>query len=143
MLAGNDSLALGELFRISGEPGDGQVELEGDLSNVHEIGQGMAGGEIRVSGNAGRHLGSRMSGGVIHVHGDAGDWIGCEMKGGLIHVHGSAGNHAGGAYAGSRRGMTDGSPRDRGSGGQPCRGGDASRACRYRRGLWTIRRVSR
>ncbi|MHB1558474.1 MAG: formylmethanofuran dehydrogenase subunit C [Isosphaeraceae bacterium] len=105
---GNGRVALGDLFRISGDAADGRLEFEGDLGGIHEIGVGMTGGEIVVRGNVGRHAGAGMTGGVIQIHGDAGDWLGCEMKGGLIHVGGSAGDHIGAAYAGSRLGMTEG-----------------------------------
>jgi formylmethanofuran dehydrogenase subunit C len=108
LMQGNRHVPLGALFRVSGDPSDGRIDLEGDLSGVHEIGHAMASGEIHVHGPAGRHLGSEMMGGTIRVEGNAGDWVGCEMKGGLIRVDGSAGHHVGGAYAGSRRGMTDG-----------------------------------
>ncbi len=105
---GNGRVALGDVFRISGDVSEGRLEFEGDLGDIHEIGQGMTGGEIIVRGNAGRHAGAGMTGGAIHIHGDAGDWLGCEMKGGLIHVRGSAGDYVGAAYAGNRRGMTEG-----------------------------------
>ena len=83
---GNRRVPLAELFRVSGDPSDGRIDLEGDLSGVHHIGAGMSGGEIRVHGDAGRHVGAEMTGGTIDVEGDAGDWVGAEMKGGLIHV---------------------------------------------------------
>lgn len=108
ILHGHDRIPLGELFRLSGEHSDGRLHLEGALDGVHRIGTGMAGGEIVVHGNAGRHLGAGMTGGTIRVEGNAGDWAGVEMKGGVIHVRGSAGDHAGAVYAGSRRGMTEG-----------------------------------
>jgi formylmethanofuran dehydrogenase subunit C len=108
ILHGNRLVALGELFRVSGDPSDGRIDLEGEVSGVHRIGFGMAGGELHVHGPAGRHLGGEMTGGTIRVEGDTGDWAGCEMKGGSIHVTGSAGHHVGSAYPGSRRGMTDG-----------------------------------
>ncbi len=105
---GNRKVALAELFRISGDPCDLRMNFEGDLAGVHFIGFGMRDGEIRVLGNAGRHLGGEMTGGRINVEGDAGDWVGGEMHGGLIHVAGSAGDWVGAAYRGSKRGMTDG-----------------------------------
>lgn len=105
---GSRSVPLARLFRISGDPADGRVEFEGNLSSVHHIGRGMTGGEIRVRGDAGRHLGAGMTGGEIRVEGHAGDWLGAEMKGGVIRVTGSAGDFAGSAYPGSRRGMTEG-----------------------------------
>ncbi len=105
---GNREVALGEYFRASGDPGDAVVEWQGDLAGVHWIGAKMTTGEVRVVGNAGRHLGSEMRGGRIVVEGDAGDWVGGEMHGGLIHVHGRAGHLVGAAYRGSARGMSGG-----------------------------------
>jgi formylmethanofuran dehydrogenase subunit C len=105
---GNQQLPLAELFRVSGDPGDGEMRFEGDLSGVHWIGAHLTEGLIHVIGSAGRHLGSEMKGGEIHVDGNAGDWVGGEMHGGLIHVRGRAGHVIGAAYRGSRRGMTGG-----------------------------------
>lgn len=105
---GNRKLPLAEMFQLSGDPSDGQMHFEGDLSGVHWIGAHMSDGRIEIHGNAGRHLGSEMTGGEIHVEGDAGDWVGGEMHGGLIHVRGRAGHLIGAAYRGSRRGMTGG-----------------------------------
>ena len=105
---GNQKLPLAEMFDVTGDPSDGQLNWEGELSGVHWIGAKMSDGVVRVSGNAGRHVGSEMSGGEIHVAGDAGDWVGGEMFGGLIHVRGRAGHLVGAAYRGSRVGMTGG-----------------------------------
>jgi formylmethanofuran dehydrogenase subunit C len=105
---GNEKLALAELFAVSGDAGDKQLDFEGDLPGVHWIGAHMRSGHIRVHGSAGRHLGSEMRGGEIHVTGKAGGWVGCEMRGGLIHVGGSAGDLVGAAYRGSARGMAGG-----------------------------------
>ena len=105
---GNTKVPLAEFFDVSGDPTDGRMEWEGDLSGVHWIGAGMSSGWIHIAGSAGRHLGSEMSGGEIFVDGDAGDWVGGEMHGGLIHVRGRAGHLIGAAYRGSARGMTGG-----------------------------------
>ncbi len=105
---GNQKMRLADFFKVEGDASDGRFELEGDLSGVHWIGAGMHEGEIRIHGNAGRHLGSEMHGGLIHVDGDAGDWVGAEMRGGLIHVRGRAGHLIGAAYRGSARGMRNG-----------------------------------
>jgi len=105
---GNEKRPLADFFRVTGDPSDGRIELEGDLSGVHWIGAGMTEGEIHIEGPAGRHLGSEMSGGRIDVAGNAGDWVGAEMHGGLIHVRGDAGHLIGAAYRGSPRGMTAG-----------------------------------
>ena len=106
---GNRHRPLGELFRLSGDPSDGRIELEGEWGGVHHVGVGMSGGEIVVHGDVGRHVGAGMTGGAINVAGDAGDWVGAELKGGAIRVRGSVGDHAGAGYAGSNRGMTEGS----------------------------------
>lgn len=128
---GNRKAPLAEFFALSGDAGDGRLVFEGDLSGVHWIGAKMASGEIRVCGDAGRHLGSEMTGGSIRVDGDAGDWVGGEMHGGSIHVAGRAGHLVGAAYRGSRRGMT---------GGEILIGGDAGNEIGHtmRRGLIAI-----
>jgi formylmethanofuran dehydrogenase subunit C len=105
---GNVKVPLGELFSVSGNPRDEQIEFVGDLSAVHWIGAKMTAGMIRIRGNAGRHVGSEMRGGEIQVDGDVSDWLAAEMKGGLIHVHGRAGGQPAAAYRGSQRGMTGG-----------------------------------
>jgi formylmethanofuran dehydrogenase subunit C len=105
---GNEKLTLGDLFKVAGDPADGRMDFEGDLSGVHFIGQGMSSGVIHVHGNAGRHVGAEMAGGQILVEGSAGDWVGGEMHGGLIRVKGNAGHLVGAAYRGSVQGMTGG-----------------------------------
>ncbi|MBN1852110.1 MAG: formylmethanofuran dehydrogenase subunit C [Pirellulales bacterium] len=105
---GNQTIPLGAMFDIEGDPSDLEFEMHGNLSGVHWIGAHMREGRIQIHGPAGRHLGSEMLGGAIIVHGDAGDWVGGEMHGGLIRVHGSAGHQAGSAYRGSLIGMTGG-----------------------------------
>lgn len=105
---GKEKLPLAEMFEVRGDPADERIELEGDLSGVHWIGAGMDAGEIRVAGNAGRHVGSEMTGGSILVEGDAGEWLGGQMHGGRIEVRGRAGHMVGAAYRGSSRGMTGG-----------------------------------
>jgi len=117
-LVGNQTVELGELFRVTGDPADQQWRLTGDLSGVHGLGARMRDGELRVEGNVGRHAGSEMRGGTLHVSGDAGDWLGAEMRGGTILLAGDAGHSVGAAYAGSPRGMRGGSIVVRGSAGQ-------------------------
>jgi formylmethanofuran dehydrogenase subunit C len=105
---GNAAAPLGEFFDVEGDAGDREITVEGDCARVKWIGAGMAGGRIRIHGNAGMHLGAEMTGGEIQLHGRAGDWVGAEMRGGLIHVHGDAGHLVGAAYRGSARGMRGG-----------------------------------
>jgi len=106
---GNREMELADLFNVQGDPIDGEVHWNGDLTGVHWIGAKMSAGKVTVHGSAGRHVGSEMSGGRIDVMGDTGDWVGGEMHGGTIHVRGRAGHLIGAAYRGSRRGMTGGS----------------------------------
>ena len=105
---GNRKIPLAEMFRISGDPADGQHDWVGNLAGVHWIAAHMTSGRVEIHGPAGRHIGSQMRGGDIQVHGDAGGWVGAEMRGGLIHVHGNAGHLVGAAYRGSAKGMTGG-----------------------------------
>jgi formylmethanofuran dehydrogenase subunit C len=105
---GNRRIPLAEMFSVSGNPADGEMDFEGDLSGVHWIAAHMTRGIVRIHGPAGRHVGSQMRGGEVIVHGNVGGWAGAEMKNGLIHVHGNAGHLTGAAYRGSSRGMTGG-----------------------------------
>jgi formylmethanofuran dehydrogenase subunit C len=106
---GNKQVPLGEFFRVSGSAADdNELVWEGDCGHVKLIGTHLAGGRIRVEGNAGMHLGAEMTGGEIIVDGNAADWVGAEMHGGRIHVRGNAGHLVGAVYRGGRRGMTGG-----------------------------------
>jgi formylmethanofuran dehydrogenase subunit C len=105
---GRERVEAGELFCFIGDPGDGELHLVGDFSQVAGIGAGMIAGTIRVEGDVGPYAGSEMSGGTLIIEGNAGDRLGCQMSGGRIWVHGDAGNFAGGAFSGSLRGMSGG-----------------------------------
>jgi formylmethanofuran dehydrogenase subunit C len=89
-------------------PDEISILIEGDVSRVKRIGQGMKSGRIEICGCAGMHLGAEMAGGSILVRGDAGSWAGMEMRGGLLHILGNGADHVGSAYRGSWRGMTGG-----------------------------------
>ena len=104
---GGEMLAVGELFEVSGAPGD-ELVLSGDLRRLDGIGASMAGGRVVVEGGCGHHLGARMSGGEIEARGDAGDWAGAELAGGVLRVSGEAGARLGAAYPGTRAGMSGG-----------------------------------
>ncbi len=105
---GNRRISMAEMFTVTGDASDREINFEGNLSGVHWIGAHMTSGVVRIHGPAGRHIGSQMSGGEIIVHGDAGGWVGAEMRKGLIHVKGNAGHLTGAAYRGSAKGMTGG-----------------------------------
>lgn len=87
-LPGGDAVAAGDLFAVTGEPGDA-LRLVGGLGQARGIGRGMRGG-------------------TLVVEGDAGDDTGLEMAGGTLLVRGSAGRRTGGAAPGAKRGMTGG-----------------------------------
>lgn len=109
---GPKELPLSEFFIVSvregGTPEDTKIVIDGDVSRVKRIGQGMKAGNIEILGSAGMHLGAEMAGGSIFVQGNADSWAGMEMKGGLLKVAGSVGDHVGSAYRGSWQGMTGG-----------------------------------
>lgn len=105
---GNATAELGDLFRVEGSAEGGRLVLEGDLTHVRRIGQGMGSGSVTIRGDVGSHLGAGMTGGTIDVEGKVGDWAGAEMRGGEIAIRGEAGDGLGGAYPGSRQGMRDG-----------------------------------
>ncbi len=109
---GPRELPLSEFFEVevrAGEtPEETKIVIDGDVSRVKRIGQGMKAGKIEILGSAGMHLGAEMAGGSILVQGSADSWAGMEMKGGLLQIAGSAGDHVGSAYRGSWRGMTGG-----------------------------------
>jgi formylmethanofuran dehydrogenase subunit C len=112
-------LPLSEFFDVDvngmGTSEETSILIEGDVSRIKRIGEGMKAGRIEIHGSAGMHLGAEMAGGSILVQGDAGSWAAREMKGGLLHIAGSAGDHVGSAYRGSWRGMTGGQIRIDGS----------------------------
>ena len=108
ILCGNELLPLAEVCKISGDAGDGCLELSGNLAHAHGIGAGMSSGQIHLDGNAGRNVGLGMRGGEIHISGDGGDDLGCEMRGGTIRVAGSVGDRLGGARCGASLGMNGG-----------------------------------
>lgn len=114
---GNKVTGMGELARISGDPADGHLVLEGDWSRVKRIGQAMESGRLEIDGPAGMHAGSGMKGGILKIKGDAGDWAGAEMKGGMLEIQGNAGHCTGAGYAGARSGMRGGQIIIRGNAG--------------------------
>jgi len=107
VLLGRRHRQLGDFFKVEGDGAD-EILIQGDLSHVKRIGQGMTHGKIEIQGNVGMHLGCAMSGGEISVQGDVGAWAGAKMSGGTLWVRGSAGAMLGGPYTGETRGMRGG-----------------------------------
>jgi len=153
---GPKKLPLSSFFDVeasspSASPEETRIILQGDLSRVKRIGEGMKAGSIEIDGPAGMHLGAEMAGGSIVVKGNAGSWSGREMKGGLLHIKGDCGDHVGSAYRGSWRGMTGGQIIVEGNarsqlggglaGGQITVGGDVENFCGIRQsgGLILVR----
>ncbi|NJD75655.1 MAG: formylmethanofuran dehydrogenase subunit C [Candidatus Methanoperedens sp.] len=109
---GNQKTTLGDLFSVkvegSGTAADTKIVMEGDLSRVKRIGEGMTAGLIIIKGNVDMHLGAKMNGGKITVSGNADSWAGREMKGGEIIIEGDAGYYLGGGARGETCGMRGG-----------------------------------
>jgi formylmethanofuran dehydrogenase subunit C len=106
---GNRQVPLGEFFSVSGSAADDNTLVwQGDLAKVKLIGTKLAGGTVRVEGDAGMHLGAEMTGGEVIVDGNVADWCGAELHGGRIVVRGNAGHLVGAVYRGGHKGMTNG-----------------------------------
>lgn len=126
----NESFAVGDLFRVTGTPGE-RLVLQGTGGRFLRVGAALDGGRLIVEGAVGAYVGEGMRGGVLVVHGDAGDYAGAGMKGGLLEVRGAAGAFAGSGRAGEMTGMAGGTLLVRGRVGD--RAGD-----RMRRGLLLV-----
>ena len=118
---GNREENTGDLFDVSVEGEAGSVEevkivMEGDLSRVKHIGDGMKAGEIEANGDVDMHCGAMMQGGRVTVKGNADCWAGREMHGGELIIEGDAGDNLCAMYRGEMTGM---------SGGKVTVGGDA------------------
>ena len=107
VLKGRRRVTIGDLFAVQGAGSD-EIVVQGDLSHVKRLGEGMTQGRLVIEGDAGMHLGAKMCGGEIVVHGNTANWAGAHMRGGTITIHGDAGSMLGGAYTGERRGMSGG-----------------------------------
>jgi formylmethanofuran dehydrogenase subunit C len=106
---GNKQKKLGDLFKIKETSAETpNITVNGDVSEVRRLGQGMKTGEIVINGNAGMHLGEKMSGGKITVNGNVSGWTGSSMKKGLIEIHGDASDYLASPYRGSSEGMRGG-----------------------------------
>lgn len=120
----NASLAVGDLFRVTGAAGD-RLVLEGIDARFVRVGAALEAGELRVDGDVGDYAGEGMRGGTLLVDGHAGDFLGAGMKGGRVEVRGDTGAFAGSGRAGEMTGMAGGTILVRGSAGD--RAGDRMR----------------
>ncbi len=96
---GNRKKKLGDLFKIEESPAKApDITINGNVSEVRRVGQGMKTGEIVINGDASDYLASPyrgstdgMRGGTIVVDGNIGSDSGCYLRGGAIMVKGNAG----------------------------------------------------
>lgn len=105
---GNQLVSLGDFFRVGGDSSDGSLILEGDLSRVDAIGQGLSEGTILSRGPVGRCIGRQMTGGVITIQGSTGPGAGISMRGGKLFIEGDTGDDLGGLEPGRKVGMQGG-----------------------------------
>ena len=104
---GNRQVQLADFFDCSGSY-DGEIIVEGDLSNVKHIGSLMSQGRLVIQGDVGVHTGAAIRGGEIIIEGNVSDWLAPEMSGGRVIVKGNAGHMVGSGYRGSSVGMQGG-----------------------------------
>ena len=110
---GNREEDAGDLFDVSVEGVAENVEevkivMEGDLTRVKKIGEGMKAGEIEANGDVDMLCGAMMEGGRLVVKGNADCWAGREMKGGELVIEGNADANLCAMYRGEMTGMTGG-----------------------------------
>lgn len=105
--SGEGALTVGDVFAVSGTPGDSLV-ISGSSPQFDFVGGGLDDGTVVVEGSVGNLAGRGMTGGKLEIQGDAGAFLGSTARGGLIHVKGSAGDFAGGIWIGDKFGMLGG-----------------------------------
>lgn len=109
ILAGNEKVAVGELFDVSGSFTDDEIVLENSTTKMDYIGHALpAGTSIIVEGDCGYYTGAELLGGSLKIDGRVLDYAGCAMSSGLIEISGDCGNYTGSAFAGVKKGMTGG-----------------------------------
>jgi formylmethanofuran dehydrogenase subunit C len=100
------AVKLGDLFSLSGTPGDTLV-IEGGAGRLDGIGAELDAGAIIVEGEAGAYAGRRMRGGTLDIRGAAGPFLASGLRGGLVLAK-SAGDLVGAPRVGERFGMMGG-----------------------------------
>jgi len=126
---GNRKIALGSLFEVSGDPASAtRIRIKRCSDKLDNLGRGLNGGSLEISGNVGDYLGRDMRSGSIAVKGDAGNWVGTGMRAGTIEIKGNAGDYLASARPGDPQGLKNGTIHVHGSIGD--RAGD-----RMRRGM--------
>ena len=96
LLYGKDQAPLGEFFRCQTSAETPELlEILGSTARIDDLGAGLAGGRIKVTGDVGHNLGSGMVGGAITVSGSARHGAAHGMRGGTITIRGNAGDGLG------------------------------------------------
>lgn len=103
---GRRPVKLGDLFAVSGTPGDTLI-IEGGSARIDGIGADLADGTIIVEGDAGAYAGRRMKGGRLDIRGAAGPYLASGLRGGLVLAK-SAAELVGAPRVGERFGMMGG-----------------------------------
>lgn len=104
--ASRRGVRLGDLFSVSGSPGDTLV-IDGSSARLDGIGTELDGGTIIVEGDTGAYAGRRMKGGTLEIRGTAGPFLASCLRGGLVKAA-SAGDLVGAPRVGERFGMLGG-----------------------------------
>lgn len=129
---GTKPLALGAVFKLSGDIADGAIRFEGGSARFDQVGAGLDGGTICVDGDVGDYAGAAMASGRLIISGNARHHLASSMAGGLVTVSGDAGDCVGAPRPGVRDGMAGGAVVVAGSAGDFC--GE-----RQRRGLVVVK----
>lgn len=103
---GRRAVKLGDLFALSGSPGDTLV-FEGGSNRLDGLGSELDQGTIIVDGDVGAFAGRRMKGGKLDIRGAAGPFLASGLRGGLVLAK-SAGDLVGAPRVGERFGMVGG-----------------------------------
>ncbi|MGA2551198.1 MAG: formylmethanofuran dehydrogenase subunit C [Burkholderiaceae bacterium] len=105
--SGNSLLRTGELFSVSGTPGE-EIILPTGSRNILFVGAFMTRGVLHVEGNVGSYAGCGMRGGTLRVRGQAGDFAASGMTGGLLIIEKDCGDFLAAARPGDAHGMGGG-----------------------------------
>ncbi len=103
---GRRPVKLGDVFAISGTPGDTLV-IEGSTARLDGIGTELDQGTLIVEGDVGAYAARRMKGGRLDIRGAAGAYLASGLRGGIVTAK-SAGDLAGAPKVGERFGMLGG-----------------------------------
>ncbi len=106
---GNQSVPAGDIFTISGNFDNEDIQLNGATAKLDYVGHALADGQhLTVTGDCGHYLGAELNGGKLSVNGNSLDYTGCSMRKGLIEIQGNSRDYLGGAYTGHKKGMSGG-----------------------------------